>query len=288
MDRHEQHQIGFIFAVLGLAAALPAAAGDRLLATGGAQMVEGAGGSGIVPWALIAGYGTNRQVGGSAFYTRVNTDDFDLDVAGVAVGLYDRVELSFARQKFDAGSVVPGLELKTDTFGAKVKVYGDAVYDQDTPWPQLALGIFHKRNKDMTIPTAVGAKKGSDTDFYVAATKIWLAGLAGRNVVGTLVGRATRANQFGLLGFGGDKKSGYSFQPEISAAVLITDNLALGADYRWKPDNLSAFKEEDASDVFLAWFPHRNFAITAAWARLGSIAGKPKQDGAYISVQLTL
>src|SRR5215210_2151705 len=87
-------------------------AGDRLLATGGAHMLEGAGGGGIVPWALIAGYGTNRQVGGSAYYTKVNVDDFDLDSYGAAVGLYDRVELSFARQKFDAGSVIPGLELK--------------------------------------------------------------------------------------------------------------------------------------------------------------------------------
>jgi hypothetical protein len=271
-----------------LATALAANAGDRLLATGGAHMVEGAGGGGIVPWALIAGYGTNRQVGGSAFFTRVETGDFDLDAMGIAVGFHDRVELSFARQKFDAGSVIPGLELKTDTFGAKVKVFGDAVYDQDMPWPQVSVGLLHKKNKDMTIPTAIGAKKGSDTDFYVAATKIWLAGLAGRNTVGTVVLRGTKANQFGLLGFGGDKKSGYSVQPEVSAAVLLTDTLALGVEHRWKPDNLSAFKEEDASDVFLAWFPHRNVAVTAAWARLGTIAGKKKQDGAYISLQLTL
>jgi hypothetical protein len=273
---------------VALGCSLSTLAGDRLLATGGAQMIEGAGGSGIVPWATIAGYGTNKQVGGSAFYTKVNTDDFDLDVAGLAVGFYDRFEVSYAGQKFDAGSVIPGLKLKMETAGLKVKVYGDAVYDQDTPWPQVALGLMHKHNKDMTIPSAIGAKKGSDTDFYVAATKIWLAGLAGRNVVGTAVLRGTRANQFGLLGFGGDKKSSYSAQPEVSGAVLLTDQLALGVDYRWKPDNLSAFKEEDASDIFLAWFPHRNIAITAAWAKLGTIAGKGKQDGGYISLQLTL
>jgi hypothetical protein len=271
-----------------LSTTLAVQAGDRLLATGGAHMVEGAGGGGIVPWALIAGYGTNRQVGGSAFITRVDVDDFELDSMGLALGLYDRVELSFARQKFDAGSVIPGLELKTDTFGVKVKVFGDAVYDQDRPWPQVSVGLMHKKNKDMTIPTAIGAKKGSDTDFYVAATKIWLAGLAGRNVVGTFVARGTKANQFGLLGFGGDRKSGYSLQPEISAAVLLTDTLALGAEHRWKPDNLSAFEEEDASDVFLAWFPHRNVALTAAFARLGTIAGKKKQDGVYLSLQITL
>jgi len=251
-------------------------------------MIEGAGGGGIVPWAFIAGYGTNRQVGGSAFYTRVDVDDFKLDSYGAAVGIFDRVELSIAQQKFDAGSVIPGLKLKTDTLGAKVRVYGDAVYDQDMPWPQVALGLMYKKNKDFTVPGLVGAKKDSDTDFYVSATKVWLGGAWGRNALATVNLRATRANQLGLLGFGGDKKDSYSLQPEFSGAILLTDQLALGYEYRWKPDNLSAFKEEDFQDVFVAWFPHRNVAITAAFAKLGTIAGKGKQDGAYISLQLTL
>ena len=275
-------------AAAAIAMASGALAGDRLLATGGAQMVEGAGGGGVVPWALIAGYATNRQVGGSAFYTHVKTGDFALDAYGVAAGLYDRLELSFATQRFDAGSVVPGLKLRMDIIGAKVRVFGDAVYDQDQPWPQVSVGAMHKANKDMAIPTAVGAAKGSDTDFYVAATKIWLAGVFGRNALANVTLRSTRANQMGLLGFGGDKEGGRSIRPEVSGAVLLTDNLALGADYRWKPDNLSAFREENFADVFLAWFPHRNVAITGAWANLGSIAGKKRQDGPYLSLQLTL
>ena len=70
--------------------------------------------------------------------------------------------------------------------------------------------------------------------------------------------------------------------------MLVTDTLALGGEYRRKPDNLSAFKAEDFRDVFVAWFPHRNFAMTLAFAKLGTIAGKPKQDAAYLSIQLTL
>lgn len=241
-----------------------------------------------MPWALIAGYGTNRQAGGSAFGTRVETDDFNLHSGGVAVGLYDRVELSYARQQLDAGSVIPGLKLKTDTFGVKVKVFGDAVYDQDSPWPQVALGAMYKRNTDMAIPTAVGAKQGSDTDIYVAASKLWLAGFFGHNLLGNLTLRGTRANQLGLLGFGGDQKNSRSLQPELSMAVLLTDNLALGGEYRWKPDNLGAFREEDFRDVFLAWFPTRHVAVTFAYAKLGRIAGKPRQDGPYLSLQLTL
>jgi Protein of unknown function (DUF3034) len=276
----------------GLAATLlssaAATAGDRLLATGGVQELEGAGGGGVTPWALIAGYGTRDQVGGSAYYTRVHTGDFDLDSYGVAAGFFNRVELSVAKQDFDAGSVIPGLKLRMDIFGAKVRVFGDAVYDQDSPWPQVSVGLQSKHNDTMTIPSAIGAKSGSDTDFYVSATKIWLAGLAGRNVLANLTLRDTRANQMGLLGFGGDRKSSRSLEPEFSGAVLLTDGLALGAEYRWKPDNLSAFREDDFADVFLAWFPHRNFAMTAAYTRLGSIAGKANQQGPYLSFQLTL
>ena len=278
---------GAALAALILAAG-PASAGDRLLVTGGAQQVEGQGGGGVVPWALIAGYGTRDQVGGSAFYTGVHTGDFDLGAYGAAVGIFDRVELSYAKQDFDAGSVIPGLRLKMDIAGAKVRLFGDAVYDQDSPWPQVALGAQYKRNTTMAIPSAIGAKSGSDTDFYVAATKVWLAGFMGRNVLANLTLRATRANQMGLLGFGGDKGDSRRIEPEASLAVLLTDHLALGIENRWKPDNLSAFREDAFGDVFLAWFPARNVAITGAYTSLGSIAGKKDQDGPYLSVQITL
>jgi len=268
-------------------AASPAFAGDRLLATAGAQMIEGAGGGGIVPWALIAGYGTNRQIGGSAFYTRVDSSDFGLQSTGLAIGFFDRVEVSFARQRFDAGSVIPDLVLRQDVIGAKVRVLGDAVYEQDRWWPQVSIGVQHKKNTDFDVPSAVGAKDQKDTELYVAATKIWLAGFHGHTVLANLTVRSTRANQMGLLGFGGDKKDSRSLQPEGSLAVLLTDTLVLGAEYRAKPDNLSAFKEQDFKDVFLAWFPHRNVAVTAGVAHLGTIAGKPSQMGTYISLQLT-
>jgi len=160
-----------------------------------------------VSWALIAGYGTRDQVGGSIFATRVRTDDFTLDAAGIAVGIRVRVEVSFAKQRFDAGSVVPGLKLQMETVGMKARVFGDAVYDQDSAWPQVSVGVLHKRNTDMAIPTALGARSGSGTDLHVSAAKLWLAGLQGRNVLANLTVRSTNANQFGLLGFGGDGKA---------------------------------------------------------------------------------
>src|SRR6201996_1206562 len=97
---------------LGLAALVPsgALAGDlfdsgKLLATGGVSQVEGAGGGGLASWALITGYGTRDGVGANAHYTDVSLPDYNLHTAGVAIGLFARLELSYAWQGFDTQDV---------------------------------------------------------------------------------------------------------------------------------------------------------------------------------------
>jgi len=264
----------------------PAIAGDRLEWTGAVTQVEGAAGGGLVPWALIGGLGTDVQVGASAFATYVPTQDFALRTAGAGVGVDDRVEISWARQRFNADSVIPGLTLGQDIVGLKVRLAGDAVFDADTWLPQIALGAEWKRTLDFDeIPRAVGAAHGADVDLYIAATKLFFAAVDGRNVIVDATVRRTRANQFGLLGFGGDG-SGYSYVPEVSAALFLNDDWLLGAEYRDKPDNLRAFRENGAADVFLAWAPVKCLSVTTAWVDLGQIAGKPTQRGFYLSLWL--
>jgi hypothetical protein len=269
-----------------LAAALsgPACAGDRLQWTGAVTDIEGAAGGGLVPWALIGGLGTDAEVGATGFATYVATPDFSLRAGGVSADWDDRVEVSVARQRFDAGSVAPGLVLGQDIVGMKVRLAGDAVFAPDRLLPQLSVGAEWKRTLDFdAVPRAVGAASGEDVDLYLAATKLYFAAVADRNVLLDVTVRRTRANQFGLLGFGGDG-SGYTWRPEGSAALFVTDELLFGAEYRGKPDNLSAFREQSAEDLFLAWGPFKNWSLTAAWTDLGSIAGKPIQRGFYLSI----
>ncbi len=191
-----------------------------------------------------------------------------------------------ARQRFDLGDVVPGEDIGQTIIGAKVRLLGDAVYDQDRWWPQLSLGAQYKKNSDFDfVPQLIGARHATDTDFYLAATKVYLAGPMSRMWLVNATVRATRANQFGILGFGGDRSDRRSLQAEGSVAAFLTDALALGAEYRQKPDKLSAFKEEDAWDAFLAWFPCKNFSVTAAYVDLGNIAVHPAQHGWYLSLQ---
>ncbi len=260
----------------------------RILATGGVTELEGAAGGGIVPWALIAGYGTKDEIGATASYTHLDISDFRLQSASVAVGFFDRVEVSLARQRFGLGSTVPGRSIEQDIAGMKLRVIGDAVYDQDLWLPQIAVGVQYKHNRDFDfIPKALGATRASGTDVYVAATKLFLAGVAGRNVLVDATVRATKANQLGILGFGGDLDDRYRLVFEGSAALFITDQFGIGYEFRQKPNNLSAFREEAYQDVFVAWLPNKRIALTAAFASLGQIADRKRQQGFYVSGQFS-
>jgi hypothetical protein len=285
-----QHVPRIIGALLGVGLAFgmqASSAGGRLLATGGAMPVEGAAGGGIVPWAVLSGYSTPDDTGPTVAYTRVESDDYELDVVGVSWNLWNRVELSAARQTFDIGVLTPALgfdpgDLEQDVFGLKVRLLGDVVY---TPWPQVAVGAQYKHNGEFLIPSVIGAVDDEDTDFYVAATKLFLAGAFGRNLALNGTVRWTRANQVGLAGFGGDLNDDRELMAELSAAVFLNRKLAVSVEYRQKPDNLGFAEEDDWSDAFVAWFPNKHVAVVGAWAELGSIATLDSQNGFYLSVQ---
>jgi len=270
--------------ILLLVAAQAGAEGSRQLGTGGASQVEGAAGGGLTPWAVIAGYATREERGLNACLTRVRVDDFDLTAGGLALGWNNRFELSLARQRFDVGRVVPGADLEQDILGLKLRLFGDVIY---TAAPQVSVGFQYKRNDDFTIPALVGARDDTGTELYVSAAKVWLAGAGGYNGFANLTLRLTDANQFGLLGFGGDRDDGRSVQAEAAAGLFLHRRLALGVEYRQKPDNLSAFAEDDAWDVFLAWFPSRHLSLVGAYVDLGDIAGLADQRGAYLSLGAT-
>ena len=300
--RPKSHQVMLSAALVlwTLLATIPAHAEDgKLLLTGGVSSIDGAAGGGLTPWALTGSYATTGQVGASVFLTRAKTRDYALTVQGVAVGWDDRAEVSFAQQDLDTGNSLaglglPGLHLRQDIVGLKLRLAGDAVLDSDKLMPQIALGLEYKvAHPGALAPTLFGAlgAKRSGTDLYLSATKLFLA--QGVLVNATL--RATQANQNGLLGFGGAQARRTTWQPELSLAYLLNQRLAVGAEYRAKPDNLNAsvlgqgaLKEDDWLDLFIAWAPGKHLSLTLAWVDLGRIApaAQPRrQRGAYASAQ---
>ena len=260
----------------------------RLLATGGVSELEGAGGGGLVPWALITGYGTRDSVGGNVHVTGAYLSDFSFGSTGVAMGINDRLELSYAHQWFDtraAGGrlgIGNGYTIGQDIAGVKLRVLGNAVYDQDSWLPELAVGLQVKSNSARAVLRAIGAAQADGIDYYVAATKLLLS----QSLLVDATVRLTRANQFGLLGFGGDRNDDYRPEFEGSAAYLVTRRLVLGGEVRTKPDNLRFAHEGPAFDVFGAYFFNKTLSATLAYLNLGDVARQGTQNGAYLSLQV--
>lgn len=285
-------------ALLALLIAGPAQAQGKLLLTGGVSSIDGAAGGGLTPWALVGSYAAPGEVGATAFATRVHTQDYGLTVYGAALGVHDRFELSLARQDFSTGPTgtalgLPGLHLKQDIFGAKWRIAGEAILDSDRWLPQLSLGLEHKRSHAGGLaPTlaSLGAH-ANDTELYLSATKLLLR----QSTLLNLTLRATRANQNGLLGFGGTASSRFSLRPELSMAYLVSRRLAVGVEYRAKPDKLNpsalgaGLAEQDWKDLFIAWAPSKQFSLTAAYVDLGAIVPgvvPRRQTGLYLSAQI--
>jgi hypothetical protein len=267
----------FFISVFMLASANAQGQG-KLIATSGVGSVEGTAGGGIIPWAPLGSYATSDEWGMSATSSRAEVKDFSLSSTAVTLGLYDRVELSIAHMDFQAA--VGGSSIVQNVFGVKYRLMGDLIYDD---YPVVSLGLQHKSLRDTATAKAVGGKDTSGTDFYISTAKVWLDGVDHLTTFANVNLRYSNANQLGILGFGGDDEDRH-WMLELAAALFINPRLAIGFEYRQKPDNLSALKEEDWSDLFVAYFPSKSVSLTAAFLDLGDIAGQPDQTGFYFSI----
>ena len=258
----------------------------KLLLTNAVSAVDGASGGGISNWATIAGRQETRGVGVQAHVTAVLLPDFFYQSHGVALGIADRIELSYARQNFDtqdvgaALGIGQGYMLNQDVFGAKVRLFGDVVYG-NTMVPQVAVGAQYKRSLDGAVASAVGAAHDEGVDVTLSANKLLLS----HSVLVNTTARLTKANQNGLLGFGRVLADSYAVQFEGAVAYQFSRRFVLGTEFRTKPDNLG-LGEGDWFDVFAAYAPSDNLTVTAAYADLGSIATFTGQRGAFLQAQV--
>nr|WP_236744593.1 DUF3034 family protein [Marinobacter similis] len=280
-------------AILFALACPPASAtiGSRIWATGGVSTIEGSAGGGLVPWALLGSYASDEEWGGTLALSQAETDDYSLSVTGAGLNWNNRIELTVARQTLDLDELVFTLkdgfgleqdELNQDIVGAKLRLAGDVLY---SPWGQWSAGVQYKRQRDFTVPEAIGARDDSGTDLLLSASKLFFAAVFDRNLLMNATARATKANQGGLLGFGGDRNNDYEVMAEASVGVFVNRQWLVGAEYRQKPDNLSFASEDDWWDFFIAWVPDRRLAVTAALVNLGDIATLNDQQGLYLSLQ---
>lgn len=291
--------------------------GSALLFSGGTTSYEGSAGGGITPWAIIGGYGSKEQIKGSANVQLLQMGDYQLTTAGILVGFYDRVELSFQRQSLDVGdgvvsnvfnvltdgavSIAPGTDIVQDVVGLKVKLFGDAIFSDNPFLPQVSVGFQHKKNRDFStdlalpsgavplpsqgVPQLVGATQDNGTDIYLAATKLWLGGAFGKNLLTSFTLRATQANALGFLGFESASDDSYDLEFEGSIALIPSPNTVMGVEWRTQSNRLGGIAEEETMyDVFIAYFPNKTWSATVAYVDIGSLPFESNAKGFYLSV----
>lgn len=294
-----------------------AQSGSRLIASGGITGFEGSAGGGITPWAFIGGYTSKEEISYSANVQYLSLNDYSLTTAGAGISLFDRVEISVQRQRLDIsagltsnvfallteGAVTNAnsATIEQDIVGAKVKLVGDGVFTQNSWVPQVAIGAQYKKNRDFDsslslpdgtvplpeigVPLLLGAKDDSGTDVYVSATKLWLGTPSGYNLLTNLTARYTKANVFGLLGFGTEENDNAKLEWEGSLALLISPTTAIGTEFRTQTNRLGGLAEEDTVvDAFIAYFPNKSISITAAYVDLGNLPLQESSSGFYLSV----
>ncbi len=309
----------------------------KVFLTGGVFTVDGAGGGGAVPWATITGYETRDGINGGVGFTYANLPALQLTVIGASVGFYDRFELSYAQHdlslnlsNLDTVALIAeaaGLELgtnpwnstlKMDVYGAKLRLFGDAVYTADSWIPQVAIGGLYKENNSEELITTLGAAENKDWEAYVAATKV----LFRWSTLVNVTARYTSANEIGLTGFGScdgaDCTNDKEVRWELSVAHLLAKNTAIGFEYQQHGDNLDGKsvrvggldlsgltdllggvgvsglagaltqkKEGDWKDIFFAYAPNKNLSFVLAYLMLGNISVAPDQNGFYMSMHAT-
>ncbi|WP_374679597.1 DUF3034 family protein [Hydrocarboniphaga effusa] len=243
----------------------------KVFLTGGVFTVDGAGGGGAVPWATITGYESRDGINGGVGFTYVRLPNYDINWIGGSVGFYDRFELSYVNVKLttdlsnvntvamaadalglagNLGLDPHGSKLQMDTYGAKVRLFGDAVYTSDSFIPQTSLGFLYKNNTTPEFTRTLSADKAKDWEAYLAFTKVFFR----YSTLVNLTVRYSAANQIGLTGFGecnngrtecDDDKD---FRFEFSTAYLLQKNFAIGGEYQ-QHSNKQKNKPVDAGNL---------------------------------------
>lgn len=285
--------------------------------------IEGEGGGGIVPWAYTINPAKDGSIGRPALgvWTWIS-NGYTINFWTAGMSLTDRIEVGFAWQNLDITTLRSDLKddsgralgasnaldasednLQMITAHAKLLLLKESEYI-----PAVAASVEYKKalnvddlDRNLTrdlrdvlgasaprLLETMGVEDDTGVDFNLMATKLWNPGISILTAVNL---RYTKANQLGFLGFADD----WSLHPEVTLAILPEPNVAIGLEYRHKPDELKSvnqylsangvpggfpqlkdytFRENDFIDFFVTYLPTPKLSITAAVANIGNVVDR--------------
>lgn len=256
-----------------------------------AHGIEGYGGI----FATYSAYLVNSAKEGEIFglpsvaFTYVNFGHSrDLNAFTITETLWDRVELGYGYDRFNAGDLpedifrTTGMSMDDDyvglhNFNARVALLKENDFEQQ--WvPAVTLGVHYKYNDTIDdidsdlngTLNAIGIEGDDGVDFTLYASKT--VPIFGRPVIFDLGLRESESAHIGLLGFTGD----YELTVEGNVAVLITDFMLIGGEYRMKPDNYDRIpglveEEDDWWTLCLGFIVTKNLCVDFGYGHFGDV-----------------
>ncbi len=254
--------------------------------------IEGVGGRPITPTAYLVNTPPEGECFGmpalSAGYLMVG--EKDLQTLGATWTLGQRLELGYAANRLgidDLDSEVrssTGLDFRPNRvylhhFNARLQLIQEGQWDISC-MPAVTVGAHGKYNNDINkinrdlgdaLEQLADYQSERGVDFTLTASKTFK--VANWPFIVSLGGRASKASQFGLLGFG-DK---YMGSIEGNIATFLADNIVVGAEYRGKPpvmDRVPDLLAEDDGwwDVHAAYVINPNSVLYAVAGDAGAVA----------------
>jgi len=270
--------------------------------------IEGEGGGGINPFAYLINPPAEGEIFGrpsiSAWEWIGNGYNFSFQSTAINIG--NRAEIGFGAYDLDISDLRDDLYAATDSAVDLRKdhvrvfhVHGKLLLLKEAEvLPAFSVGAGYKWNteiEDLDLNTerdagvraftAIGYDRDDSAEFTAVATKTIPWALPTIISAGA---RISRGHQMGLLGFDDTWHAGL----ETTIAVLPADKVALGFEYKQKPDGMKSlgpalnsilgaratsrandftFKEDDFIDWFFLYMPTSKLSFIAAWATIGNV-----------------
>ncbi|PTY03415.1 hypothetical protein DB346_05905 [Verrucomicrobia bacterium LW23] len=266
--------------------------------------LEGTGGVLITPMAYLVSAGSPNGIAGlpAVSATYVNANKKNIASLAVTETLYGRVELGFAANRFDLGSLpdnvhnATGIAIEDDVFLYNFNVRGLVLEENycDMPLPAITVGIHGKYNDGVdTIDKQLGGALGSigyrrdwGVDFTLTASKTFPKTLFDKPLILTAGMRLSQASNLGYLGFG----STYNPTFEANFAYNITPWLWFAGEYRMKEKNYTPIgslirEEQDWYTLGFAIVPNNHFTATVGYGYFGNVLDTSEKAGFAIQTK---
>lgn len=266
--------------------------------------IEGVGGVAITPTAYLVNPGPKGTKVGlpSASFTYVNLGQKSIQSFAVTQTFFGRVELGYAINRFDLGTLGDALNKASSSYDIREDVYlhhfnvRALLIEENSfglPLPAITAGVHFKVNSGIASINkelggalgSIGYSRSNGVDYTLTASKTF-ANVFGRPMIVSAGLRNSAASQIGYLGFADHCAT----TVEGNVIYLLTDNLALAYEFRQKKNPYDRLNnligdEDNWHTIAVGYVFNEHLTVSAGWGHFGNVFNSKEAGGLVIQLK---